>query len=309
MVRIDNQQVHGVRPDVQDAEPNVVARSDTHADDATRLCAPYAGPVPEVNLDFPRTWVEFTDPVDADQVFRCDLTWLTSNWMCIFGSGCKGIYAERPDDGCCTLGAHFSDKADEKRVKKWAKELTPEQWQFHGTEKVTEKDEEGGRKTRVVDDGCVFLNRPGFEGGAGCALHKLALDRGISIVTTKPDVCWQLPIRRTYRNVERPDGTEYLEISVGEYERAGWGPGGHDLDWYCTANTEAHIGTRPVYVSNKDELVELMGEAAYAELTKHCEERLAGGNRPAEHPASVAAAAERARSNGASARKRATRAR
>ena len=76
---------------------------------------------------------------------------------------------------------------------------------------------------------------------------------------SRPDVCWQLPIRRTYRHVERPDGTEYLEIIVGEYERAGWGPGGHDLDWYCTANTDAHIGTRPVYLSNRDELVELMG--------------------------------------------------
>ena len=129
-----------------------------------------------MNLDFPRAWVEFTDPVDADQVFRCDLTWLTCSWTCIFGSGCKGIYAERPDDGCCTLGAHFSDKDDEKRVKKWAEKLGPEDWQYYGTKKITEKDEEGGRKTRVVDGACVFLNRPGFAGGAGCSLHELALD-------------------------------------------------------------------------------------------------------------------------------------
>jgi len=74
--------------------------------------------VPEVDLVFPRAWVEFADPGDAGQVFRCDLTWLTSRWTCIFGSGCRGIYAGRPDDGCCTLGAHFSDKADEKRVRK-----------------------------------------------------------------------------------------------------------------------------------------------------------------------------------------------
>ena len=31
---------------------------------------------------------------------------------------------------------------------------------------VVEKDDEGDRKTRVVDGACVFLNRPGFAGGS-----------------------------------------------------------------------------------------------------------------------------------------------
>ena len=74
------------------------------------------GPVPEVDLVFPRACVEFADPADDDQVFRCDLTWLTSRYTCIFGQGCHGIYADSPDTGCCTLGAHFADKDDEKRV-------------------------------------------------------------------------------------------------------------------------------------------------------------------------------------------------
>ena len=83
--------------------------------------------MPEVvDLDFPRAWFEFVDPADAGQVYRCDLTWLTSRWACIFGAGCKGIYADRPDDGCCTLGAHFADKADLARVKKFAKRLGPD---------------------------------------------------------------------------------------------------------------------------------------------------------------------------------------
>ncbi|MEU1164952.1 hypothetical protein ABZ372_32215, partial [Streptomyces sp. NPDC005921] len=66
----------------------------------------------EKGLDFARAWVEFPDPADDEQVFRCDLTWLTSRWNCIFGSGCQGIQAGRADDGCCTLGAHFSDEDD-----------------------------------------------------------------------------------------------------------------------------------------------------------------------------------------------------
>jgi hypothetical protein len=245
----------------------------------------YAGPVPEVNLDFPRAWVEFSDPVDADQVFRCDLTWLTSNWTCIFGSGCKGIYADRPDDGCCTLGAHFSDKDDEKRVKKWAKELTPEQWQFYGADKVTEKDEDGGRKTRVVEDGCVFLNRPGFPGGAGCALHKLALDRGISIVKTKPDVCWQLPIRRDQDWSTRADGSKILLSTLSEFDRRGWGEGGHDLHWWCTSSPEAHVGSQHLYLEYEPELTALIGKRAYAKLAELCARRARLGL-IAPHPAS-----------------------
>ena len=67
---------------------------------------------------------------------------------------------------------------------------------------------------------------------------------------TKPDVCWQLPIRRTFRTVERQDGTEYTEVSIGEYDRRGWGPGGHDLDWYCSGNTEAHVAAEPLYITH-----------------------------------------------------------
>jgi hypothetical protein len=231
-----------------------------------------------VSLDFPRVWVEFADPADADQLYRCDLTWLTSSWTCIFGRGCKGIDATKPDDGCCVLGAHFSDKADEKRTKKWADKLTDETWQYRssGLKKgVVEKDEDGGRKTRVVDGACIFLNRKGFAGGEGCSLHSLALREGLDITETKPDVCWQLPVRRTFERVTRPDDTEVLVVSIQEYDRRGWGPGGHDLDWYCTGDPIAHVATEPVYVTERHTLVALMGEAAYDVLATHCDARVA----------------------------------
>ncbi len=249
--------------------------------------------MPEVPLDFPRAWAEFADPADEGQIFRCDLTWLTSRWTCIFGAGCAGIYAERPADGCCTLGAHFSEAADERRVAQWVARLTPQTWQLHrsgrGRTAWVESEPDGARKTRVVDGACVFLNRPGFAGGEGCALHAEALREGRHPLEAKPDVCWQLPVRRTYRTVERADGTSYLEISIAEYDRRGWGPGGHDLDWYCTGNTEAHVGREPVYVSYAPELTELMGEAAYAELARLCAERLAQRVQTAPHPADVPA--------------------
>ncbi len=255
--------------------------------------------MPEVDLVFPRAFVEFVNPADATEMMRCDLTWLTSAYTCIFGQGCAGIYADAPDTGCCTLGAHFADTDDETRVRGFVEQLDETQWQFHPGRPVTtedwvEKDDEGERKTRVIEvDGqraCVFHNRTDFApptgpGGAGCALHGLALDQGRNPLETKPDVCWQLPIRRQFREVELQDGTTYTEVSITEYDRRGWGAGGHDLDWYCSGNTEAHVAAEPVYVTHEPELTELMGAAAYAELVRHCDAHLRSRSALALHPA------------------------
>lgn len=274
----------------------------------------------EIPLDAARQWVEFPDPggpdgahedAPATTVYRADLTWLTSSWTCVFGQGCRGIYAERPDDGCCTLGAHFADRDDERRVERAAVRLTPQQWQHRprgwdpaAPRRVqwTEKEPDGARKTKVVDGACIFLNRPGFTpgayaDGAGCALHLLGLVEGRDPLETKPDVCWQLPVRRSYRTVGRPDGSEYLEVTLSEYDRRGWGAGGHDLDWYCTGNSAAHVGREPVYLSLRNELVALVGEPAYAVIARHCEQLLAARRLLplAVHPATRDARASSAR--------------
>ncbi len=252
--------------------------------------------MPEVDLVFPRAFVEFVNPEDADETMRCDLTWLTSRYRCIFGQGCAGIYADSPDSGCCTLGAHFADADDEQRVAGFVSQLDETLWQGHPGRAAAEADwvevEDGERKTRVVDvegqRACVFSNRPGFAGGAGCALHALALAQGREPLETKPDVCWQLPMRRTFREVERVDGSSYTEVSIGEYDRRGWGPGGHDLDWYCSGSTEAHDAPEPVYLSHRAELVALMGQGAYDALVGHCEDHLAARPARTRHPADPA---------------------
>lgn len=231
-----------------------------------------------------RYWVEFADPAaseDADPVtFRCDLTWLTSRWQCIFGSGCPGIVSERPDDGCCTYGAHFSDEADAARVDRAAQRLTSAMWQFapegrqlhaeHGSMWRTGDDlEEGELATPLVDGACIFLNRTGFPGGSGCALHRLALGSGTALTVTKPEVCWQLPLRRSYQGETAADGVTTQVVVIGEFDRASWGPGGHDLDWYCTWSHEAHTHPEPLFRRAKDELTALMGAAAYWQLAAH----------------------------------------
>jgi hypothetical protein len=251
-----------------------------------------------VPLDFAREWVHFPDPADAGHEVRADLTWLTSAWTCIFGRGCAGVVEGRPDDGCCSHGAFFTDEDDLARVTAAVGLLSDEDWQLaaEGRAGWTEEDDAEDAapdgeppvrslRTRLVDGACVFLNRPGFPGGSGCALHRMALRTGVHPLTTKPDVCWQLPVRREQEWVDRPDGTRVLVTTVGEFDRRGWGPGGHDLLWWCTGAPAAHVAPEPLVLTYRAELVALLGEPAYAELRRLAEERLDAGL-VAPHPAS-----------------------
>jgi hypothetical protein len=247
---------------------------------------------PEVDLDFSREWVEFPDPADPEHVVRADLTWLSSAWTCIFGRGCAGVVAGRPDDGCCSHGAYFTDDDDRARVAAAVAELSDDDWQLAAVGRAgwTEddgSDEDGERslRTRVVDGACVFLNRPGWPGGSGCSLHRMALRTGVHPLTTKPDVCWQLPVRRAQEHVDRPDGTRVLVSTIGEFDRRGWGSGGHDLHWWCTGAPAAHVSPEPLVQTYAAELTELLGGPAYAELRRLTELRLDQGL-IAPHPAS-----------------------
>lgn len=273
---------------------------------------PKIRPSREVPLDFPREWLEFVDPADDEHLIAADLTWLLSHWTCVFGTpACQGILAEQPDAGCCTHGAFLSDDDDRKRLRKAVKMLTADDWQLMDRARndkgkigrksyleTDELDDETAERTRRIDDACIFLNRPDFPGGAGCALHIMAVRRGLEPHTVKPDVCWQLPIRRTQEWVTRPDGVEILRTVLTEYDRRGWGPGGIDLDWYCSGSPDAHIGERPVWQAYRAELVELLGEPAYRELERQLRRRT-GTPIIAEHPATTQARRKaRARHNG-----------
>jgi hypothetical protein len=159
---------------------------------------------------------EFVEIVRSDTVWRFEREFLESNWTCLFGRGCKGILeqdATELNQGCCSLGAHFGDgpagEAEAMNVAAYAAMLTPEQFQYHAVAIAGpdphESDDDGAAHgifgdrerthTRVVDGACIFLNRPGFAGGEGCALHIAALAFDESPTEWKPSVCWQLPLR------------------------------------------------------------------------------------------------------------------
>ncbi|ALG85889.1 hypothetical protein [Gordonia phthalatica] len=263
-------------------------------------------PVPEVPLDFPREWFEFVDPADDEHLISADLTWLLSRWNCVFGTpACHGIIAGRQSDGCCTHGAYLTDDEDRETLAAGVAMLTEEDWQFYREgsgkdplgrrgylEEAEDLDNEPALKTRLHDGACIFLNRPGFAAGYGCALHSMALRKGLEPLTVKPEVCWQLPMRRTQEWVERPDGTEILKTQLTEFDRRGWGEGGHDLDWYCSGSPEAHTGARQVFESYKPELIALIGEPAYDVLAAACRRRNELGL-VAVHPATAAATSRR----------------
>ena len=96
-----------------------------------------------------------------------------------------------------------------------------------------------------------------------------------------------LPIRRDQEWVKRPDGSKVLVSTITEFDRRGWGEGGHDLDWWCTSSPEAHVGAEPLFVSYGPELTALIGRAAYDKLHELCTARLAQGL-VARHPATPA---------------------
>jgi hypothetical protein len=224
-----------------------------------------------------REWATFPDPDDANRRWMVDVTWLTSPWRCLFGCGCQGVLtAAAPEmaQGCCSYGAHFSDEDDRDRVLAAAAELRADEWQHHGPglrRGVTAKLAAGGWRTRLVDGACVFLNRPGFEAGPGCALPVLALRQGMHPMATKPDVCWQLPLRKEEK--EEDDGT--VTATLSEFSRAGWGPGGAEFAWWCTEAPEAFTGAEPVYRSLEVELRAMVGDELFESIAAYLDRRMA----------------------------------
>ncbi len=233
-------------------------------------------------------WVSFEDPAE-DRTWLVDVTFLESSWTCIFGSGCQGVLtapAPELELGCCSYGAHFTGPDDVARVEAAAGTLTREQWQFRAVGRrrgVVRETRSGETVSRLVDGACIFLNRRSHPGGAGCALHRAALDRGVPPLDLKPDVCWQLPLRR--EDSVGPDG--HVTSTLTEWRRRHWGAGGHEFAWWCTEAPEAFVGGSAVFSSMRDEITAMANEAVYRMIAGYIESRArakAKGPTRIEHP-------------------------
>jgi hypothetical protein len=213
----------------------------------------------------------FEDP-EEERTWVLDVTFLTSPWRCIFGEGCPGVLtgpAPELEHGCCSYGAHFVDDDDEAETMRHAARLTKHQWQFKKVAErkggPTKRSKKGDVTTRLQDGACIFLNRPEFGRGAGCALHVGAVDAGERPMDWKPDVCWQLPLRLA----ETTDDEGHVTSTLREWKRRDWGAGGHEFHWWCTDDPAAFVDRRPVYVTLRDEIVELVGQWVYDRFVEH----------------------------------------
>ena len=201
----------------------------------------------------------FVDPIDGT-VWEIDTGFLTSTWQCIWGHGCQGILPERAEhlgQGCCSVGAELLED-EAATIEAIGLTLDPARFQF-AAEAATGGVVVDRRATRVVDGACIFLNRPGFDGGAGCALHLAALDEGESPIDWKPAICWQLPLKVDVGD----DGVRRLR----SWRAADWGS--DPVAWCCTdrsAEPSAFVGDAPVVETMFSELRAVVGPEVAVEL-------------------------------------------
>jgi hypothetical protein len=209
---------------------------------------------------------ELIDVLDDDTLWRFERRFFESNWTCIWGRGCKGILdqpAEHLQQGCCSVGAEMADGDEAMTLAATVAALDPAIWQHHAAVDVHEVFSDATfTNTKVVDGACIFLNRPGFAGGEGCALHLAAVAAGESPIDWKPSVCWQLPIKVDYEM--QPGGIEHAVVRG--WQRRDWGDEGATMHWCCTEGPEAYVGDESVVHSLRDEIAAVVGDAVYVQL-------------------------------------------
>jgi hypothetical protein len=211
-----------------------------------------------------------------------DLTFMLSNYQCIWGRGCPDISLQHTARGCCVEGVEIyrgrgdaPGREDLKKIRGRIKELTDEDWQ---NRRVTLQ--RGGRDpwgkarfkrdsvhTRLCRGACIFHNREDHPGGAGCALHVAALRRGENPMDWKPRICWQVPL---FFDTDHKAKT----TSVRASRTTDWGGEGI-LDWWCTEHADAFSADQPVYVTMEAELRRVCGDPVYYELAAYCQARQA----------------------------------
>ncbi len=96
----------------------------------------------------------------------------------------------------------------------------------------------------------------------------------------KPEVCWQVPLRR----VDSTDEVGHVTSTVREWKRRDWGEGGQEFHWWCVEEPEAFTGINTVLSTMGDELAAMVGGPVHELLLAAIAERCAT-NTLLPHPA------------------------
>ena len=221
---------------------------------------------------------------DADGwSWEFDLTFMLSNYQCIWGRGCPDTNLAHTARGCCVDGVEIYSgggdapgREDLKKIRGRVRQLNEEDWQ---NRQVALR--RGGRDawgkarfkpdsvhTRLYRGACIFHNREDHPAGAGCAFHIAAVRRGESPMDWKPRICWQVPLY-----FETNDDVKTTVVRASR--TVDWGGEGI-LDWWCTEHPDAFIADQPVYVTMEAGLRRACGAAVYEELAAYCRSRQAG---------------------------------
>lgn len=209
-----------------------------------------------------------------------DLTFLLSNYECIWGRGCPDVTHQHTARGCCVDGVEIyrgrgdgRGREDLKKIRGRVKQLTDEDWQNHRVAMQRGGADPWGKArfnrdsvhTRVYRGACIFHNCEDHPGGAGCALHAAGLQRGEDPMDWKPRTCWQVPL---YFDID--DDTRTTTVRAGR--TADWGGEGI-LDWWCTEDPDTFTSDRPVYLTMEAALRRVCGNSVYEELAAYCRAR------------------------------------
>ncbi|NNF53970.1 MAG: hypothetical protein HKN03_05945 [Acidimicrobiales bacterium] len=206
---------------------------------------------------------EYTDPVDGTR-WKIDVGFTDSSWKCVWGNGCQGILhtnSEEKNEGCCSGGAHLVDQGEAMLISALGASLDPDRFQNHQTAAASGVLNAGiPLATRVVGGACIFFNKPGFEGGVGCALYLAALDEGESPHDWRPSICWQAPLLVD----DHEDGSKTLR----PWNRSDFLPE-TEVAWCCTEpGATSFSGETSVAHSLQRELAEILGEDLAEQLRR-----------------------------------------
>ena len=189
-----------------------------------------------------------------------DLTFMLSNYRCIWGRGCPDTRLQRTARGCCVDGVEIyrgdgdtPGSEDLKKIRGRVRQLTDEDWQNRRTALARGGRDPWGKArfkrdsvhTRLNQGACIFHNRVDHPGGAGCAFHVAALRRGENPVDWKPRICWQVPL---FFDID--EKTKTTMVRACRTVDCGYGI----LEWWCTEHQDAFSADQPVYMTMEAEL-------------------------------------------------------